>query len=141
MGYGVLEELIQSTSKNYKNIYFHKAVSPDVILDFTCSADFGISTIEDTCLSYRYCLPNKIFEYLMAEIPVIVSNLYEMKRLVEDNGVGIVAQENTIQGLKVAIREAVQLDKKELHVKIQKVKEIYNWEEQEKVLLKLYDDL
>lgn len=141
MGYGPLESLIQSTSKEYKNIYFHQAVSPEVLLDYTSSADFGISTIEDTCLSYRYCLPNKMFEYLMAEIPVIVSNLYEMKRLVEANKIGTVAKENTPNGLKVAIEEAVMLDKEELKTNIQKLKTIYNWEEQEKVLLKLYKDL
>jgi len=141
MGYGPLESLIQNTSKEYKNIYFHQAVSPDILLDYTSSADFGISTIEDSCLSYRYCLPNKMFEYLMAEIPVIVSNLYEMKRLVELNNIGTVAKENTSQGLKEAIEEAVKLDKEELKTNIQKLKTIYNWEEQEKVLLDVYKDL
>jgi len=141
MGYGQLEELVQTATKAYANIYFHKAVNTDVLLEYTSSADFGISTIEDACLSYRYCLPNKIFEYLMVDLPVIVSNLYEMKRLVEDNNIGIVAQENTPQGLGEAIQEAVTLNKKELYENIQKVKEIYNWEEQEKVLLNLYQGL
>ena len=141
MGYGILENMIDAASKEYKNIYFHEAVSPDVLLDYTCSADFGVSTIEDSCLSYRYCLPNKMFEYLMAEIPVIVSNLYEMKKLVETNNIGVVAKENTPDGLKKAIKQAVSLDKKELNVNIQKIKEIYNWEEQEKVLLKVYKEL
>ncbi len=141
MGYGVLEDMVATASKEYKNIYFHNAVTPDVLLDYTCSADFGISTIEDCCLSYRYCLPNKMFEYLMAEIPVIVSNLYEMKRLVESNSIGVVTKENTPYGLKEAIQKAVKLDKEELNKNILKVKEIYNWEEQEKVLLEAYRDL
>jgi len=141
MGYGELESLVKEASKEYKNIYFHPAVSPDVLLDYTSSADFGISTIEDSCLSYRYCLPNKMFEYLMAEIPVIVSNLYEMKRLIESNDIGIVARDNTPEGLKEAIREAVKLDKEKLKTNIKKVKEIYNWQEQEKVLLKVYGEL
>lgn len=141
MGYGPLEELIVSTSAESSNIYFYKAVSPDELLDYTGSADFGISTIEDSCLSYRYCLPNKIFEYLMAEIPVIVSNLYEMKRLVEKNNIGVVAKENTPEGLREAIEKAVLLDKEETQRSIQKVKEIYNWEEQEKVLLEVYREL
>jgi len=140
MGYGPLEELVQTTSKEYNNIYFHKAVTPDVLLDYTCSANFGISTIEDSCLSYRYCLPNKIFEYIMAEIPVIVSNLPEMKRLVEGK-IGVVAENNTPQGLEIAIKEALKSDKKELHQHIQEIKNIYNWEEQEKVLLALYMEL
>jgi len=141
MGYGPLEELIKTTSKEYTNIYFHKAVSPNVLLDYTSSADFGISTIEDTCLSYRYCLPNKMFEYIMAEVPVIVSSLPEMKRVVKDNTIGIIAKENTPEGLKEAIQKAVLLDKEEIQRNIQKVKEIYNWEEQEKVLLKVYGGL
>jgi glycosyltransferase involved in cell wall biosynthesis len=141
MGYGPLEGLIKESSKEYENIYFHPAVPPDELLDFTSSADFGISTIEDSCLSYRYCLPNKMFEYLMAEIPVIVSNLIEMRRLVENNRIGIVAKSNTLAGLQEAITEALQLDKKILQKSIQIVKNIYNWEEQEKVLLNLYKDL
>lgn len=141
MGYGSLENMIKKTSKEYKNIYLHQAVSTTALLDYTSSADFGISTIEDSCLSYRYCLPNKLFEYLMAEIPVIVSNLYEMRRLVKINRIGIVAEENTPQGLKKAIKEAVKLDKEELKTNIQKVKTIYNWEEQEKVLLNVYKGL
>jgi len=141
MGYGPLENFIKETSKEYNNIYFHQAVNPDVLLSYTSSADFGISTIEDTCLSYRYCLPNKMFEYLMSDIPVIVSNLYEMKRVVESNKIGTVAKENTPQGLKIAIEEAVKLDKEELKSNIQKLKTIYNWEVQEKVLLEVYKDL
>ena len=140
MGYGLLETTIVETVKEYNNIYFHKAVAPHILLNYTSSADFGISTIEDSCLSYRYCLPNKIFEYTMAEIPVIVSNLPEMKRVVENN-IGVVAQNNTPKGLNVAIKEALKLDKKKLHQNIQKVKKIYNWEEQEKVLLEVYKDL
>lgn len=141
MGYGPLEELVISLSKEYTNIYFHEAVTPEVLLDYTCSADFGISTIEDSCLSYRYCLPNKMFEYMMAEVPVIVSNLPEMKKIVEDNSVGVVVKENTPNGLQEAIEKATELDKDELHINIQKIKKIYNWEEQEKVLLNVYEGL
>jgi len=141
MGYGELEDLVKEYSKKYNNIYFHSAVSPDILLDYTSSADFGISTIEDSCLSYRYCLPNKMFEYLMAEVPVIVSNLPEMKKIVEENKIGIVAKENTPQGLKEAIKEAIQLNKEELKQNIKKVKEIYNWQEQEKKLLEVYKGL
>ncbi len=141
MGYGMLEGEIKKQSLKYKNIYFHQAVGINVLLDYTCSADFGFSTIEDTCLSYRYCLPNKMFEYIMAEIPVIVSNLYEMKKLVEINKIGVVAKENTINGLKDAIVEAIKIDKEKVKVNIKKIKNVYNWEEQEKILLELYKKL
>ena len=45
--------------------HFHPVVSPEVLLKYTSSADFGVCFVEDSCLSW-YCLPNKLFEYLMA---------------------------------------------------------------------------
>ncbi|MBF4328677.1 glycosyltransferase, partial [Vibrio anguillarum] len=103
MGYGPLEALIQEKAHQQSTIFFHPAVTPDVLLNYTSSADYGVSFIEDSCLSYRYCLPNKMFEYLMAGLPVLTSNLFEMKRLVEIEGVGIVAEENTVEGFRKAI--------------------------------------
>ena len=141
MGYGPLEKLVVDAAKEYDDIYFYPAVTPDVLLDYTSSADFGILFYENNCLNHDYCSPNKMFEYLMADIPVIASNLYEMKRLVQHNNIGIVAEENTVNGLKEAIIKATMLDKEALRNNIQKIKNIYNWEEQEKVLLALYKEL
>jgi glycosyltransferase involved in cell wall biosynthesis len=141
MGYGALEKMIVDASQEYENIYFHKAVSPNVLLNYTSSADFGILFYENSCLNHYYCSPNKMFEYLMAEIPVIVSNLYEMKRLVENNDIGVVANENSADGLRESIEDALKLEHKILKKNIDKIKTIYNWEEQEKILLNLYRGL
>ena len=141
MGYGPLEDLIKEASRKYANIYFHEAVDPDILLDFTSSADCGISMIEDSCLSYRYSLPNKLFEYIMAEIPVIVSNLPEMKRLVIEHKIGVVAKENSIEAIKEAIKDVLKFNRVQLQENIQRVKKIYNWEKQERILQKLYKEL
>jgi len=141
MGYGPLQNLVEKSAEEYDNIYFHKAVEPGVLLEYTSSADFGILFYENSCLNHYYCSPNKMFEYIMAEIPVIVSNLYEMKRLVQENKIGIVAKDNTSKGLQKAIEEALLLDQNKLRKNIQKVKKLYNWEKQEKVLVDVYKSL
>lgn len=141
MGSGPLEHVVKEHVKNYNTIFFHEAVSHDVLLDYTCSADYGILFYENNCLNHYYCSPNKMFEYLMAEIPVIASNLFEMKRLIQENTIGVVARENSPDGLREAIKEAVMIDKSLLGNNIKKVKEMYNWEEQEKVLLEVYSEL
>ena len=141
MGYGMLEPLIKEYAQKYNNIFFHEAVAPEVVLDYTSSADFGLSLIEDSCLSYRYCLPNKMFEYTMVGMAVIVSNLPEMRRIVEEYGVGVVVQDKSVDGLKDAIAKAVVLDKNTLAHNIQKLRLKYNWQEQEQVLLKVYNEL
>jgi len=141
MGYGELEKKVRTAAKRYTNIYYHEVVSPNVLLEYTSSADFGIATIEDTCLSYRYCLPNKMFEYIMAEVPIIVSNLPEMKKIVKEYNIGVFVKEHNKQDIKNALIEVKKLNNKALSVNIKKAKEVFNWEMQEKLLLKIYYDL
>jgi glycosyltransferase involved in cell wall biosynthesis len=141
MGYGELEKEIKKYAEKFDNIYYHPAVSPDILLEFTSSADVGLSIIEDTCLSYHYSLPNKMFEYLMVDIPVIVSNLPEMRKIVNKYKIGVVASENSSKGLIEAIKNIRLLDKYRLLEDIKRAKEIYNWQNQEKVLVDLYGDL
>lgn len=139
MGYGPLDALIQEKAAEQEAIFFHPAVSPDVLLNYTSSADYGVSFIEDSCLSYRYCLPNKMFEYLMAGLPVLTSNLFEMKRLVTAEGVGIVAEENTVEGFRKAVEASLQQDYAAIQDNVFAARKKYCWEEQEKVLKELYD--
>lgn len=134
MGYGPLESDIVSASYISNNIYFQPAVSSEILLKYTSSADFGILFYEDNCLNHRYCSPNKIFEYFMAGIPVIVSNLFEMSRLVRAHNVGVIAQSNTPDCLIEAVR-AVRNYPYSLYAKnVAKVREKYSWEMQELVL-------
>lgn len=133
MGYGHLTEKIIEASHKHRNVYFHEAVKPEELLEYTSSADFGVSFIEDACLSYRYCLPNKLFEYLMAGVPVITSNLPEMKKFVEKYHVGLVSKENTAQGLLEAVISGNKVDYHELVSNVNRIKKNYCWEEQEKV--------
>jgi len=141
MGYGPLETLIQKKAQQQSTVFFHSAVTPDVLLNYTSAADYGVSFIEDSCLSYRYCLPNKMFEYLMAGLPVLTSNLFEMKRLVEAEGVGIVAKENTVEGFREAVNASLQLDYAEVQKNAYAVRKKYCWEEQERVLKEIYGAL
>jgi len=138
MGYGPLESLIQEKAQQQKNIFFHPAVTSDILLNYTSSADYGILFYEDTCLNHRYCSPNKIFEYLMAGLPVLTSNLFEMKRLVEKEGVGIVAEENTVEGFKEAVEASLNQDYDAIQVNVFESRKKYCWEEQENVLKEIY---
>jgi glycosyltransferase involved in cell wall biosynthesis len=141
MGYGPLQHFIQQKAGENKTIFFHPAVTPEVLLDYTSSADFGVSFIEDSCLSYRYCLPNKIFEYFMAGLPVLTSNLFEMKRLVETEGVGIVAETNTVEGFRQAVMDSLAQDYSAIQENVFEARKKYCWEEQEKVLKEIYNAL
>lgn len=85
MGYGELESLVKEYQAGYPGrIYFKSAVSPEEVVDIAASADFGLCLIEPVCLSYKYCMPNKMFEYMAAGIPVLASPLPEMVNVLQD---------------------------------------------------------
>ncbi len=97
MGYGELENKIIKMAKKYETIFFHHAVKPNEVYNFTASADIGVSLIENTCLSYYFCMPNKLFEYIMTGLPVIVSNCEEMSAFVYSYNIGwVLKKENPI---------------------------------------------
>ena len=141
MGYGTLESLIKKYTIRCGNIFFHAAVEIHEVLDHTKHADYGLLFIQNTCLSYYYCMPNKIFEYLMAEIPVIVSNLHDVKEFVHKKNVGEVAESNDVYGLLNAIKKILNKDASQFRENILSVKKEYNWESQEKKMIEAYHNL
>jgi glycosyltransferase involved in cell wall biosynthesis len=57
---------------------------------YTRQATIGMSLEQNLGLSYYYSLPNKLFDYLHAGLPVIASDLPEIKKIVEDVSFGLV---------------------------------------------------
>jgi glycosyltransferase involved in cell wall biosynthesis len=88
LGNGPMAKEVRLHAMRYPNIHHHPAVPPHELLEYTAGADVGISLIENVCLSYYYSLPNKVFEYLMSGVPVVVSDFPEMARLVDGTGCG-----------------------------------------------------
>ena len=140
MGYGLLESEIKEYASKYDNIYFHEAVSPDVLLNYTSSADIGVCIEENLCKSWDYALPNKMFEYHMVGLPIIVSGLYEMKKFVRENDTGYILDDIYDQQEFDAKFDTILDTYKSKEKNIKRVTEIYNWEVQEKVLLSIYEN-
>ncbi len=61
------------------------------LLDWTASADIGLNVLPpDYSFSIRMCLPNKFFEYLMAGLPVLSSQLPAVAEVINTYDVGCI---------------------------------------------------
>jgi glycosyltransferase involved in cell wall biosynthesis len=93
-------------------ITFSGRISPERLFDYTVQADLGISLEEDLGLNYRFSLPNKVFDYIQAGVPVLVSNLPEVKALVEKYDVGMVNYAGNAEDLGGLFTEMTGNDEK-----------------------------
>lgn len=118
-------------------VFFIGKIPQEKLIDYTAGAFVGLSLIENVSLSYYYALPNKLFEYIMAEIPVIVTDLPQMKKITDDYKVGFAIHENDTVALGDALNKLK--DDEELYHQLKSnckiASETLNWENEIKQLL------
>lgn len=88
VGYGSLENEVQSAAHTFGNIHLHPPVPHEEVVSLSMSADYGLCIIENVSLSDYYCLPNKLFEYAFAGIPVLASDFPDIAHTVHQYGLG-----------------------------------------------------
>jgi glycosyltransferase involved in cell wall biosynthesis len=77
----------------------------------------------------------------MAGLPILVTDLPEMKRLVDAYRCGVVMASDTTEGIFAAVEKIMAEDLSVYSANARKLAERYNWEEQEKVLLSVYREV
>jgi glycosyltransferase involved in cell wall biosynthesis len=140
MGNGDLREKIITASHKSNIIFFHDFVNPKNVYKYTSSADIGVALIENACLSYYYCMPNKLFEYAMSGLPVIVSNVYEMAKLVDSANNGVVTECIGEECFEAAIKNILNKNLTELGLNSRKIAEQNSWDKQEKKIYEIYKE-
>jgi glycosyltransferase involved in cell wall biosynthesis len=78
------------------------------VLDYAASAQVGVSPIEDVCLNYRYSLPNKLFQYMAAGLPVVASDFDQVREVVEGSAAGLTVDASNASDIARAVRSLVQ---------------------------------
>jgi len=89
-----LKELVRlaDTEGVSDRVEFAGAVSPDELIETISEASVGLALIQPICLSYRMSLPNKVFEYVAAGLPVLGSDLPAISSLVNEHRIGLLAK-------------------------------------------------
>ena len=135
MGYGESSDNLKALSKKNINIHVHDAVSHDKVVEIAKSANVGLCLIQNVSLSDYYCLPNKLFEYAFAGIPVLASNFPDISKIVNEYKLGIIVEltvENVTEGVK-----RFENNKSELDLSNTDLSEL-SWDAQARHLTQLY---
>jgi len=132
-------EKIMSISENNFNIFYHPRITHNNVVSAARSADFGLCLIENVSLSDYYCLPNKLFEYAFAGLPIIASNLPEIKKLVTEYSLG-----ECINNDALSLTQMIEINDSRNKVSkkpLSKDLEEFSWEKQKHRLIDLYSSM
>jgi glycosyltransferase involved in cell wall biosynthesis len=132
-----LKEKVAAENLNSKVVFLGK-ISPKELHKLTPLADIGLSLEEDLGLNYRFALPNKIFDYIQAEVPILISNLPEMSQVISTYNVGEIVINRTPEKLAKQIKKVLE---KEYTTELKLAKEILTWEQQEAELIAIFRNL
>ena len=112
------------------------------LLAHTAEADVGVTLLQDTCENHRLALPNKLFEYIAAGVPVVASDLPETRRLVEAYGVGWCARPDDPAALAGVLEVALgHRHDPALRERLRLAAQDLRWPLEQRRLLALYEGL
>lgn len=142
IGFGRLRASLEREAKRLglgERITFLGRIPNEELLAYTAGARAGLQLLENTCLNHYTACSNKLHEYVMAEVPVIASDLPEMRRVVKETGAGLLVPPGDVDAIRKAMRVMVQQDDwVGMKENARRHKHRYHWEIEEPTLLKLY---
>ena len=138
MGYGPLQSTVEEAAAEMSHVHVHPAVPYEAVLEHTRSADVGLVSVKPTCPSYLYCLPNKLFEYLLAGVPVLSNDLPDCRALVESLDAGAVVHDDTPEGWRGALRALQSEGTERFQPGLAKAAEALSWDREAEVLQSVY---
>jgi glycosyltransferase involved in cell wall biosynthesis len=137
-----LKEIVQQ-NKLEKKVIFRDKMSYQQLLNYTRAADLGLTLDKDTNLNYRNSLPNKLFDYIHANIPVLGSQVTEVKKIIEHYKIGAVIEnhdpKHIAEKIKYMLTDGNRITwwKKNLALAAGEL----SWSNEEKKLLKVFDGI
>ncbi len=117
IGWGEYEAFLYRTSQDCNKIHIHAPVAHDSVVKLLNNANAGLCLIENVSLSDYYSLPNKLFEYSFAGLPVLASDFPEINRVVEEFNIGMTCKldkDSIVSAINLMVAEASRFEFKNL---------------------------
>lgn len=137
-----IEELKEKAAKfkGADRLHFVPYVAPEEVVPYISTASVGISPLPADVVNYDLALPNKLFDYMQAKLPIVASNCFEVSALLSKYPLGEVFDWQDPKALAAAVKAAIE-KKSEISQNYESLAmelEKFTWEAQEVELEKAY---
>ena len=129
------------SQKLTEKVKFIDAVPYAELLQYTHAANCGLSLDKDTNINYKYSLPNKLFDYIFCDIPVLSSRVVEVAGIVKRYNLGLVVHDHKPVTLTADMQRMKVAPKAHFEPGLRKAREELNWEKEKQVLIDFYNRL
>jgi glycosyltransferase involved in cell wall biosynthesis len=145
LGYGQMDLMAATATESGVRDRLHilPAVPWDELLHWTAAADAGIIPYQKSDLNNYLCSPNKLFEFILAGLPIIGSDFPFLKDVIRGNGFGVTGDLETIEGFAKAINEMFDDDGRavaEMKRNLLAKADDWSWAAQEETLLRIFSE-
>lgn len=137
-----LKSLAQKSPERDR-IFFLEKVPFKELPSITREAYLGFQVLQNVCFNHYSASSNKLFEYIMAHVPVVSCDFPEIAKVVNDHEVGIAIDAHDYRNIAHAVNELLTNQERYAKAKAntKKAKYIYNWQNEKKKLLALYEGI
>ena len=146
VGSGPVEEQLRQQVADAgltERVHFLARVPFPALHEYTCSADVGLCLIKPSGSSFYYSLPNKLFEYMQAGLPILACESPEIRAVMEETGAGQMVDPADVDAIGRHLRELVsdpELRKRYSAASLRSAPS-YTWEKDAEKLVSLYSSL
>lgn len=116
-------------------------VAPDEVVAAAAGADAAVALIQNACLSYYYCSPNKVFEALAAGLPVVASDFPDLRRVLEGSVAGALCAPDDPAAVAAAVADVLARPRPAAREAALALAARYTWEREARKLAALYHGL
>lgn len=110
------------------------------MMAYTQLAELGFVLDKDTNLNYRFCLPNKLFDFIQSGVPIVASNLVEVGKIIKKYDIGLFIPDHDPKSIAATIRQG--LDDQEARLRWQQgmrqAAQDLCWENEQQTLIEIY---
>lgn len=143
MGDGRIKKELQTIVQDMKledKVKFLPKVPLAELPKYTRNAYLGFQVLNNVCFNHYSASSNKLFEYMMAGVPVVACDFPEIKRVVEGDGTGICVDSHDPESIANGVNWMLQNTSEHENMKKRALvaSQKYNWEKEKDLFLKIY---
>ncbi len=121
-------------------LHFVPYVAPEEVVPYISTASVGISPLPADVVNYDLALPNKLFDYMQAKLPIVSSDCQEVSELLAKYPFGEIFDWQDPKALAAAVKAAIEKKSEisQVYESLATELEKFTWEYQEVELEKAY---